>query len=181
MIELKIREARLAFPDLFKPRAYKEGDTPKFGATFLLDPKSKDVKKIQDAMKEAAQNAWKEEAEETLEYLIKKDKVCLRDGNDEKYDGFPGMLYLSTGNTKRPTVVDRDKTQLDAQSSRPYAGCYVNANVKIWAQDNQYGKRVNAEIQGVQFVRDGDAFGGGTVSNMDDFDDLSVEDDDDLI
>lgn len=35
--------------------------------------------------------------------------------------------------------------------------------VEFWAQDNNYGKRVNATLLGVQFVRDGAAFAGGTT------------------
>ncbi|MWN55950.1 ssDNA-binding protein, partial [Escherichia coli] len=53
------------------------------------------------------------------------------------------------------------------------AGCYVNAVIDIWAQDNNFGKRINASLGGVQFLRDGDAFAGGGVASADDFDDIS--------
>jgi hypothetical protein len=73
-------------------------------------------------------------------------------------------------------VVDRDRTPLTASDGKPYAGCFVNAVVELWAQDNQYGKRINASLGGVQFAADGDAFGGGGVrTEADDFDDLSVD------
>ncbi len=59
----------------------------------------------------------------------------------------------------RPLVLDKDaKTHLYATDGKPYAGCYVNASIDIWAQDSQYGKRVNAGLRGVQFIRDGDKF-----------------------
>ena len=45
--------------------------------------------------------------------------------------------------------------------------------IDIWAQDNNFGKRVNASLGGVQFLRDGDAFAGGGVAAPDDFDDIS--------
>ncbi|EOA7521129.1 ssDNA-binding protein, partial [Escherichia coli] len=35
------------------------------------------------------------------------------------------------------------------------------------------GKRINASLGGVQFLRDGDAFAGGGVASADDFDDIS--------
>ncbi len=73
----------------------------------------------------------------------------------------------------RPTVIDRDRTALIQADGRPYAGCYVNAVVDIWAQDNNFGKRINASLSGVQFLRDGDAFAGGGVAAPDDFDDIS--------
>jgi hypothetical protein len=47
--------------------------------------------------------------------------------------------------------------------------------VEIWAQDNNYGKRINASLKGVQFVRDGDAFAGGGAASPDEFEDLSAD------
>ena len=56
----------------------------------------------------------------------------------------------------------------------PYSGCYVNASIELWAQDNNYGKRINASLRGVQFYRDGDAVaGGGGPASEDEFDDLA--------
>ena len=40
----------------------------------------------------------------------------------------------------------------------------MNAIVELWAQDNNYGKRINASLAGVQFAKDGEAFAGGTVA-----------------
>jgi hypothetical protein len=42
--------------------------------------------------------------------------------------------------------------------------------------DNNYGKRINATLLGVQFYRDGDSFVGGGVASVDDFDVVSVDD-----
>ena len=46
--------------------------------------------------------------------------------------------------------------------------------VELWAQDNQYGKGVNATLRGVQFYRDGQAFTGGRPLGEDEF--VSFED-----
>jgi len=60
---------------------------------------------------------------------------------------------------------------LTENDNRIYAGCYVNAIVVLWAQNNNYGKRINANLLGVQFVADGSPFGdGGTSAGVDDFD-----------
>jgi len=69
-------------------------------------------------------------------------------------------------------VIDGDKTILKEESGRPYSGCYVNANIEVWAQDNSFGKRINAQLKGVQFYRDGDAFSGSAPSSPDEFDDV---------
>jgi hypothetical protein len=41
--------------------------------------------------------------------------------------------------------------------------------VEVWAQDNQHGKRINASLLGVQFVRDGEKLAGGSTATADDF------------
>ena len=78
-------------------------------------------------------------------------------------------MFISARSKSRPTVVDRDKTPLTEQDGRPYGGCFVNAIVELWAQDNQFGKRINATLAGVQFLKDGDAFGGSRPADPDEF------------
>ena len=52
----------------------------------------------------------------------------------------------------------------------------MNASIELWAQDNSFGKRVNASLRGVQFLKDGDAFAGGGAASDDEFDDLATDD-----
>jgi hypothetical protein len=76
-------------------------------------------------------------------------------------------------------IIDRDKSPLAEEDNRIYAGCYVNAIFSLWAQNNQYGKRINAQLDGVQFAKDGEPFadGGVSVSEFDAFGDDMDEDD----
>jgi tripartite-type tricarboxylate transporter receptor subunit TctC len=55
-------------------------------------------------------------------------------------------------------VVGRKLEVLTEDDNKPFAGCYVNATIRLWAQDNQYGKRINAQLRAVQYVKDGAAF-----------------------
>jgi hypothetical protein len=48
-----------------------------------------------------------------------------------------------------------------ATARKMYGGCYVNAAVKPWLQDNKFGKGVRCDLVAVQFFADGPAFGGG--------------------
>jgi hypothetical protein len=57
-----------------------------------------------------------------------------------------------------------------------YSGCYVVVHVNIWAQDNQFGKRINCGLLGVQFYKDGEAFSGGRISSVDEFDEIPQAD-----
>jgi len=56
-----------------------------------------------------------------------------------------------------------------------YAGCYVNAIISLWAQDNTYGKRINAQLEGVQFCNNGEPLGAGGI-DVDEFDAFASED-----
>ena len=106
---------------------------------------------------------------------IASDKLALKDGDDSGRDEMIGKMTIKASTKKRPVVIDRDKTPLVEDDGKPYAGCYVNAIIRLWAQDNSYGKRINASLEGVQFHKDGEPFGAGGVS-VDEFDDFEDED-----
>jgi len=114
-------------------------------------------------------------ADAQLKALRGVDKVFLHNGDlKSQYAGYEGKLYVSARNTVRPLVVDVDgKTVLEAQDGKPYSGCYVNAVLEVYCQDNSFGKRINAVLGGVQFYRDGEAFAGGRAASTDDFDDVA--------
>lgn len=163
-MQVKLLNVRLSFPDLFKPKSVN-GSEPKYGAAFLLDKKQDgaQIDKIRAAMKSVA-------TEKFGANLPKGLKTCLHEGSEKEYDGYSAEnMYISTSTAARPTVIDQDMTPLTAEDNKPYAGCFVNAVIRLWAQDNQYGKRINAQIQGVQFVNDGDAFGADPFKAEDHF------------
>jgi len=102
--------------------------------------------------------------------------VFIKDGDDVEYDGCAGMWMVKASNGKRPTVINRDKSPITEEDEVMYAGCYVNAIIEPWFQNNDFGKRVNANLLGVQFVKDGEPLGdGGTKVGADDFDDLGED------
>ncbi len=82
-------------------------------------------------------------------------------------------MFVSCANSARPVVCNRDRSPLTKADGKPYGGAYVNLKVDVWAQDNNYGKRINAKLLVVQFVADGEAFGGGAVGRAEDMPDES--------
>ena len=103
----------------------------------------------------------------------------MADGDEKDYDGYENHMSLKAASNKRPTLIDRDKTPLAEEDGVLYAGCYVNAIVDFWVQDNQYGKRINSNLLGVQFFKDGDEFGAGDTDVTNDFESFDDFDDDD--
>jgi hypothetical protein len=174
-MKVRINNVRVAFPVLFNPKSVNGEGDPAFSASFILDPVANkaDLKVLDEAIVKAAEEKWGPKAATILAGLRKSGKVCLRDGDEKpEYDGYPGNMFVSARSKSRPLVIDRDKTPLVEADGRPYGGAFVNAVLDLWAQDNDYGKRVNATLSGVQFVRDGDAFGGGRPASADEFDEV---------
>jgi len=172
---IKLRNVRLAFPALFEAKTVNGEGAPAFSAAFILPKNHPQIKEINAAIDAVAKEKWGPKAEAILKQARAADKIALHDGDAKsEYDGFAGNMYISARNKSRPLVVDKDKTPLGQADGKPYAGCYVVASVEFWAQDNNYGKRVNASLRGVQFFADGDAFAGGGAASEDEFDDLGA-------
>lgn len=165
-----LKNVRLSFPSLWRKAKFNGLET-KFEATFLLDKTehADTIKKIQSRIAELVKTDLKGTK-------LGPDKLCLRDGADTGYDGYENAFSFKASGTKRPMVLDRDKSQLAEEDGRPYSGCYVNGVVELWVQQNEYGKRINATLLGVQFSKDGESFAGGSSGSADDFDDLGDDD-----
>lgn len=187
MAKVILNKVRISFMDaLFVPKAFEAGGPLRFGATFIIEPGSKNAKALSEAMDEVAQAKWPKVWEKTLEELKRKEKTAYGERDKlssagEPYQGFEGNYFVTAYNKTRPTVINKDKSPLVASDGKPYGGCFVNAIIDIYAQDGEYGKRINASLAGVQFHSDGDAFGGGAPASPDQFPDLGDADDDDLI
>lgn len=129
-------------------------------------------KLVKDAQRQAAVAMWGTDAEAVMAQLAAKDRLALHNGSISKpgNDAYKGMFYVSANSgKKRFTIVDTDRTPLVEASGRPYSGCYVNAIVQVWAQQNSFGRGINTQICGVQFLRHGEAFGGGRVAAPEEF------------
>ena len=174
-MKILLNNVRLAFPQLFEAKTVNGEGKPAFSASLLIAPTDPQVKAINQAIEQVAKDKWGAKADAILKQMRAQDKVALHDGDlKSNYDGFEGMLYVSSRSATRPLVIGKDKSPLTEQDGKPYAGCYVNASIELWAQDNNYGKRVNASLRGVQFLRDGDAFAGSSPADESEFEDLGV-------
>ena len=171
---VKLKNVRIAFATLFVPRKVNEADQgePSYSASFLMDKNTEAGKANIAAVKEAMNAAYKAQWP-TEGPKLKPNQVCLRDGDDESYAGFAGNMYVSARARRRPVVVDRDRTPLTEQDGKPYSGCYVNAILRIWPQDNTYGKRLNCSLEAVQFVDHGESFGAKGIDAANEFEDIS--------
>lgn len=188
---IPLKGARLSFARLYTPKAFQPGQDPRYEATYLLDPSDAgQLACIKGVLSAAA--ALAKQVHGKVPYEIKKlaakfipgqaldpkekpdgIKTGFSDGDDKSYDGYAGMFAIACHNKVRPTVVNRRLEPVaEGDAGAPYSGCYVNAKITLWAQDNQYGKRINANLRSVQFLRDGTAFGIAPVDAEDEFEAL---------
>lgn len=169
MAKIKLTNVRLSFASIFK-RSNFNGQEGKFEATLLLNKETQadQIKKLEAAIEKAVSEA---------KIKVPSDKRCLKDGDEFEYDGYAGHMAFKASNNKRPTIIDRDKTPLTEDDNKLESGDYVNAIVDIWVQNNNYGKRANGNLFGIQFFKEGERFGSDNdvTDDFDDFDELDDE------
>ena len=168
---------RLAFAQGIFEKCSINGSTARFQCKGILSADHPDIKKIEEAEELAAKEKWGAKADAMLKMIRKADDGVLHDGDMKpNWDGFEGNFYVNCASDNRPGIYDRDRTPLAQSDGRPYGGCFVNLRIDVWAQDNGYGKKLNASLLGIQFVRDGDSFAAGAPpADADDFPELAVD------
>ena len=166
--KIKLNNVRLSFPSIFNKSEFN-GQVGKFEATFLMNKESQ-AKMIAEVEAQISLIQKDNKAK------VSPDKLCLKDGEFVDYDGYAGCMSIKAGSNRRPTIIDRDKAPIVEDDNIVYAGCYVNAVIELWYQDNSYGKRVNCNLLGIQFAKDGDTFGAGDTDVSDDFDTIDNDD-----
>lgn len=197
MAKIILKSVILSFPNLFVPKGFAQDPTSKaaYSASFLFPRASEAHKAAEAAMLKAAQDKWLKpgEAEKTLAMLTKQGKTALRDGAEKDFDGYgDGVMYVAARSPTQPLLVGRDPYARNEDGSiltdngRPvanvvtleqgllYAGAVVSASLDFYAQDSQFGKRINAVLKAVQFVKHGDAFG-AAAPRPDEFENLDAD------
>lgn len=143
-----------------------------YPAHFIIGPDHPVVFQIVAAMKAACNLMWKNDGPAMYDSLKLKHLLCLKEGSVMKpgEEAYAGKLFIAGNAKKRFTIVGPDRTPVNKSDPfAPYSGGYGNGILQIWAQNNSFGKRINAQIMGVQFSRHGESLGGGRVASPDDF------------
>lgn len=154
-----IKNARVSFPHLFT-KPIINGNEGKCGCTLMLDPETNatHIKAIQQEIDAITQDKFKGRK-------LPSDKICLRDGEDKGRPEYEGLMVISANSKDRPFVLGNNRKQITSEEECDiYSGCYVNAKIRLWAQNNNYGKRINAELIAIQFAGDGESLDGSYVS-----------------
>lgn len=157
-LKFAIPNVRISYPALFNHGSFGGQSTEKYEATFILDKKAHKAE-IAEIITQI-NRLMKEE----LKTKLPADKVALKDGDESGKFELEGKYVIKASTKRRPLVLDRDKSPLVEEDNKIYGGCYVNVIFTLWVQNNTYGKRVNAQLDGVQFARDGEPLGDSGLS-----------------
>lgn len=171
---IKLENVRASYPHLHKPYAGKDSKndkgqpaTPKFGIVAMLPKKTHVQAKDLIVAEMNALLALNDNAK------VSRERKFCRNGDDEANESYAGFWIASAREERRPSVRNKRGeliTEPDKVADMIYGGCWVSVLIRPWFQDGRtsgagFGKRINAGLQGVQFIRDDEPFGEGRIDD----------------
>lgn len=178
---IMLSKVRLSFPNIAEPQKNVNEATGEvtysYGCEFILEPDHPGMKQFQTQVSNLMTDKWAEHAPKVMA-IVQQDrkKRCFGKGDEkvnqktfEVYDGYAGNYYISCKKKSTPQIIQTDGTAIDPANTmayqnltrKMYGGCFVNAAIKPWLQDNKHGKAVRCELIALQFAGDGTPFGAG--------------------
>lgn len=175
---------RASFPYVDRPDTGNEYSTGKYKITGLLEKaREEELKPLKKACLEAARQVWPDVKFNQLEHPF-------HDGDESETEAHHGHISFTAKTTRRPGIVGPDKMPL-AEGDSVYGGCYVRFSVTAFTytrpaeviveKDGKQQKKkrqlkgVSLALNNVQFVKDGERYGGGTSAD-DDFTEIDPAD-----
>jgi len=164
-------KVRLSYVNVFKPRASKPGQEPKYSACILIPKSDKaTIDKVKAAVKAAAEAGIGVLGGKVPPNL----KSPLRDGDTEREGAeYKGHYFINANSKQQPGVVDA-QVQAILDPNELYSGCYGRVSLNFYAYNQEGNKGVGAGLQNVQKVADGEPLSGRSRAE-DDF--TSVDED----
>jgi hypothetical protein len=178
-----LSNVRLSFPHIIEPQRTMNEQTGKekisFNAEFIMPMDHVGLQQFLKAYAALALDKWKDNATAIMGMIQNERRLrCFGKGEEKinkktflPYDGYAGQCYITAGRDTPPQLIGADGTPIDAGNTMAfqataramYGGCFVNAAVKPWLQDNQYGRGVRCDLVAVQFAGNGEPFGAGAT------------------
>ena len=175
---------RLAFPEVFKPKAF-EGSTnaPKYSINMLFPkdgsslvpslPNTNGPMGIRRLLYEAALAKWGADRAKwpanlrTVDFKTYvspngKDGWPIRDGDTVEWDGFAGMYFIRASGKRQPGLRTALRQPLTSED-QIFGGLICRAHINAFAYDDAMNKGVSVGLESLQIlVDDGTIYGGWT-------------------
>ena len=182
-MKVVLKNVRINFPTLFKAEVPERfpNQKPSYSANFTIDKGSDNLKKLEEAIEAAAIEKWADKGKKKVaEYRANTQRFCMKDGDNTEKDYLKGKMTLTAKRQEqlgRPLVIDALKSPITIDDGKNFNGATVNASVVIWAQDGA-NPGIRCQLLSVQLVKEGS--GGGATPTDADFDEITLDDEDDL-
>lgn len=171
-------KVRFSYVNIFKSRAFRDGQDAKFSICLLIPKEDKKtIKEIRAAIDEAIQGGvsskWNGKKPANL-------KLPLRDGDAERADEAPeyeGMFFLNANSNSKPGIVDKDLNEI-LDPDEVYSGCWGRASINFYPFNSNGNKGVGAGLNNIQKLKDDERLGAARASAESDFGGDEYEDED---
>lgn len=162
----RLNNVVLSFPTLIKPRAFAPGQVEKYSADFIMEPNDPQYEEFKQYAVSIAREKFADKADGILKMIGDNRKLrCFGDGNDRVkvadgsiYAGYEGNVYIGANSEDKPDLYDEVGNVL-MNATKLSGGSIVNAYIRPWCQQNQYGNAIRCEVVAVQYVKAGESFG----------------------
>lgn len=174
-----LSDVRLSFPNLAEPQVQKNEKTGKerisYGADLIMTEQHPGWAQFMQVYQRIANDKWKQHAPQVMQMIHSDRKSrCYGYGSEkidkktfQPYVGYAGNVFITASSKIAPQMFMLDGSQVNpndtmaykALAMKMYGGCYVNAAVRPWPQENEHGRGIRCDIIGVQFCKDGEPFG----------------------
>lgn len=175
-----LSNVRISFPHIAEPQVRKKSDgstTQTYNADFLIPETHPSYQDFLQKVSRACAEKWNEHGQQVFQMCM-GDRKCRNfgDGSEkinkktfQPYEGYAGNKYITAISSNKPQIIrsedgkavdESDTLQWTQKARNIYGGCWVNAAVKIWLQDNKdHGRGIRAELVSIQFAKDDTPFG----------------------
>ena len=166
-----LKNVRCNYPRVFAPETNQLSGKSEYSIVVMIPENDPQVAELKAKMQEVWVNKFgPEKGPRKLKSAMDSKNTRFLHFDDE--NGFYKLNLKRKETDGAPMVLDRAKNKLDASSGKPYGGCFINVSFDLWVYDKQ-STGTSATLLGVQFVDDGEPFGGSSQPSEKDFDDLS--------
>jgi len=168
---LWIKNARLGFPHLLVPQpSTNPAAAAKYNCVFIIEQGAPEWNEILEMAHAMALEKWTVNANGIMGMISNDKKLrCYGFGADKVdtktglvYEGFQDMMWISGSSDTKPDL--RGQDAMPCPPTAPLntmfvGGNYVEGVISIWPQDNEHGRAIRSQLDGVQYIREGEKFG----------------------
>lgn len=180
---------RVSYPQIFTPKTFQAGQTPRFSIVLMIDKTNKEqmdfMKGLYKDATEVLNEKWPDPNTRPRIPLTGHDSSLFKDGDiacnkqgiplKEKNPEYAGHYIIRAGTTTKPVVVNRSRAPI-SDANEVYGGCWCNVNINTYSFNQQQNKGVTIGLNGVQKWKDDESFGSGRPA-VDEMFDAGTEND----